>query len=119
MAAESSLKRSIFDLILLMPLMICFGCGLAINNTKAVVEALAGHKSSFNRTPKQGFKPKKNYQSSWNLIFVLEILIGLWCILGMVFYFRSNLYIVGHFLLLYALGFLSIGILSWWHHIRH
>ncbi len=118
-AAESSLKRSGLDLILLLPLMICFGCGLAINNTKAVVEALLGRKSSFIRTPKRGLRPKKNYQSNWNLIFVLEILIGLWCMLGMVFYFRSNLYIVGHFLLLYAIGFLLIGILSWWHHVRH
>jgi hypothetical protein len=47
-----------------------------------------------------------------------EIGVGLWCLAGMVAYFAADLYLVGHFLFLYAAGYLSIGILSWRHGVN-
>jgi uncharacterized membrane protein HdeD (DUF308 family) len=96
--------------------MICFGCGLALNNTRAVAEAVLGIRSAFIRTPKRGFKRLKTYVPSRSHLFLLELIIGLWCLGGMIIYFNANHYLVGHFLLAYGIGFSTIGMLSWRHH---
>jgi len=118
-AAERGLKNSILRTLLLMPIMICFGCGLAVNNTKAVIEAIGGKQSGFIRTPKNGFSKKKNYRTVGNILFFIELFTGLWCLAGMAVYFASDLYIVGHFLLLYAAGYLYVGFLSWHHGVKN
>ncbi|MDB6172589.1 MAG: Beta-monoglucosyldiacylglycerol synthase [Chthoniobacteraceae bacterium] len=46
-------KTWIRDLLLL-PALIGLGIGLAINNSRAVIEAMLGHQSEFTRTPKYG-----------------------------------------------------------------
>ena len=113
--AEHALDKSRLKTLLLMPLMICFGCGLAVNNSRAVLEALIGRKSAFIRTPKKGFSRTKRYLPARSTLYLTEIGVGLWCLVGMVVYFAADLYLVGHFLFLYAAGYLSIGILSWRH----
>ncbi len=100
LTAEGALKNSLIRTLLLLPAMISFGCGLAVNNTRAVVEALAGFESSFVRTPKKGFTGVSSYRTTPSRMFIFEILMGLWCLAGVVAYFRVNYYIVGHFLLL-------------------
>ena len=114
-AAERALNGSWWRTVLMMPAMICFGCGLAVNNTRAVAEALAGKQSSFIRTPKEGFRHQKVYSPAQNLLHVIEVGTGLWCLIGMLVYFASDVFIVGHFLFLYAVGYLSVGFLSWRH----
>jgi len=42
--------------VLLMPALIALGIGLAVNNARAVIEAIIGHKSEFTRTPKYGIE---------------------------------------------------------------
>ncbi len=113
--AERALNRSPVKLLALLPLMICFGCGLAVNNTRAVIEAVFRRRSAFIRTPKQGFARKKRYRVIRDHTFLVEIFTGLWCLAGVLAYFNNSQYLVGHFLLLYALGFLGIGVLSWQH----
>ncbi len=44
--------------LLLMPMVLALGVGLAINNARAVIEALVGHQSEFTRTPKYGIQSK-------------------------------------------------------------
>ena len=100
-----------------MPAMICFGCGLAVNNSRAVFEAVLGIKSAFVRTPKSGNRRLKQYRVGHRGTIWLELMAGLWCLAGMVLYFNSRHYLIGHFMLIYALGFLYIGGLSWHH--RH
>ena len=113
--AEHALKNSAGKTLLIMPLMICFGCGLAVNNTKAVMEAVFGKSSQFVRTPKRGFSGTQTYAPTKTDLHIYEILLGLWCLAGTFVYFTARHYIVGHFLLLYAIGYLLIGILSWRH----
>jgi cellulose synthase/poly-beta-1,6-N-acetylglucosamine synthase-like glycosyltransferase len=48
--------------ILLLPLLLALGIGLAINNARAVLEALFNHASEFTRTPKYGIMRKSQ---SW------------------------------------------------------
>jgi cellulose synthase/poly-beta-1,6-N-acetylglucosamine synthase-like glycosyltransferase len=116
LTAEMTLEKNLLKTLFILPAMICFGCGLAINNTRAVFEAILGRKSGFVRTPKKGFTALKLYVPSKSLLFIVELLTGLWCLAGTVVYFRFEHVLVGHFLLIYATGFCFIGLLSWRHH---
>ena len=46
--------------ILLFPLLLGLGIGLALNNARAVIEALFNHQSEFTRTPKYGIEKDKS-----------------------------------------------------------
>ena len=56
--------------ILLLPMVLALGVGLAINNARAVLEALFGHQSEFTRTPKYGIQSKTQ---SWKKARYLPI----------------------------------------------
>jgi cellulose synthase/poly-beta-1,6-N-acetylglucosamine synthase-like glycosyltransferase len=105
--------------VFLLPFLMCFGCGLAINNTRAVFQAIRAKKTEFVRTPKKGDLQKRCYKPPINLFFLLEIAVGLWCLTGMFFYCTARHYLVGYFLLLYGIGFLYIGGLSFLHQKRY
>ena len=65
--------------ILLLPLLLALGIGMAINNARAVLEALFNHASEFTRTPKYGIvkkdQPLRNvrYTALKSLIPILEL----------------------------------------------
>jgi cellulose synthase/poly-beta-1,6-N-acetylglucosamine synthase-like glycosyltransferase len=115
LVAEHALGRRYWHTLCLLPLMVCFGCGLAINNSRAVVEALLGKTSAFVRTPKSGGRVRKRYRVKTSPLIFIELLTGIWCIFGVWLYFASHHYLIGHFMLIYAIGFISIGGISWWH----
>jgi len=104
--------------MLLLPVLISFGCGLAISNTRAVLEAVFGKKSDFIRTPKRGSTVKKHYRPSINTFFILEILIGIWCLSAIIAYAGAGQHILRPFLFLYAIGFIYVGCLSLLHRKR-
>jgi cellulose synthase/poly-beta-1,6-N-acetylglucosamine synthase-like glycosyltransferase len=116
--AEKHASRRWLRKMFLLPVMIAFGCGLAINNSRAVLEALIGKKSDFVRTPKQGGTTKKQYKASIHPVFVFEILIGLWCLAGIIAYRDSGQHVLRPFLFLYAIGFIYVGLLSFLHRKR-
>lgn len=116
--AEKYINRGWTKQMLYLPFLICFGCGVAINNSRAVFEAIWGKRSEFVRTPKKGQMEKKRYSPVVNFLFLFEIMAGLWCLLGMVVYFSVRQYLVGHFLLMYAIGFLYVGSMSFLHQKR-
>lgn len=118
LVAEKMRGRTYIQTLCYLPFMVCFGCGLAINNSKAVAEAIMGKTSEFVRTPKRGGSIRKNYFVQKSPTHFFEILLGGWCVYGVFQYFSSNHYLVGHFMLLYALGFFTIGLGSWWHGSR-
>ncbi|MBL0715241.1 MAG: glycosyltransferase [Desulfosarcina sp.] len=118
LVAEKVLGRSAWRTLLLLPAMICFGCGMAVNNSRAVLEAVLGVQSPFIRTPKNGSVRRKNYRLGRGGTIGLELIAGLWCLMGMMLYFNARHYLIGHFLLIYALGFLFIGGLSWRHRYK-
>ncbi len=65
--------------ILLFPLLLGLGVGLALNNARAVLEALFNHQSEFTRTPKYGIEGKKQnwrksrYTSLKSLLPIFEL----------------------------------------------
>ncbi|MCP5006353.1 MAG: glycosyltransferase [Planctomycetes bacterium] len=103
---------------LYIPALMFIGCGIAINNTKAVLEALCNKKSGFIRTPKYGIVKRgdrimtKNYSLPVKSLFVSEIILSLYCFAGFMQYANHKRFIFGPFLLMYALGFFYVGMLS-------
>tara|TARA_B100001057_G_scaffold494596_1_gene591525 strand:+ start:22442 stop:23944 length:1503 start_codon:yes stop_codon:yes gene_type:complete len=66
-----------------LPLLLALGIGMAVNNAKAVIEAMIGHESGFVRTPKYGIEGKKKmqikksrYKALKSLTPIVELLFG-------------------------------------------
>lgn len=109
--------------IMLMPLLIGIGIGLAVNNSLAVARALFGLQGGeFVRTPKLGAlaekgravsaAPQVRYRQPLSRMFWLEIFLGLWA-LGAFGSFVISIGIgAGIMLLVQALGFSAVGIIS-------
>ena len=101
-----------------LPMVLAVGIGLAVNNTKAVIEALMGHTSEFARTPKYGIERSrddwqhKKYHQSMPIQPLIEIALGLY-FTGTVFYaLQRGIYGTLPFLVLFQVGFLYAGLMS-------
>ena len=65
----------------LIPAMMLIGTGLAVNNGKAVIEALMKRASPFYRTPKKGqLHGTQEYRPVKDITCIIEIFIGLYCL---------------------------------------
>ena len=101
-----------------LPFLMCLGTGIAVNNTKAVLEALMGIKSGFIRTPKYGIQKKgenwknKHYAIPLNAISILEFFLGLYSLTGLLMFLFFSKYLVSPFLLIYTCGFFYVFFLS-------
>jgi len=97
------------------PVLMSVGIGLAVNNTRAVIEALLGQESPFVRTPKTGGSPTKSNKrfvyslprAGWGY---LEIGLGLLYSVAIVWAIASHIWASIPFLLLFQNGFLYLGI---------
>lgn len=100
--------------ILYMPVLLALGIGMAVNNAKAVLEAVFGHQSSFVRTPKyavnkgdkiKAVRTKSKYKAIKSfLVPVLELGFGLFFLYIIVQVFLNGWTLSG-ILLLPFLGF--------------
>ena len=105
----------------LIPFLVVVGCGVAVNNTKAVVEALLNIQSGFVRTPKldiikagENFK-NKQYKIPLNSVIFAELFMGCYCFFGLWLYFKNTHFLVGPFLIVYAIGFCYVALASFLH----
>ena len=98
--------------LLHLPGLVCIGVGIALSNTRAVLEAIIGVTSPFVRTPKSGNNNKKKYSFKANWFPTVEILMGIYCAFSFAYYLQAEKYIIGQFLLIYTLGFLTVGLRS-------
>jgi cellulose synthase/poly-beta-1,6-N-acetylglucosamine synthase-like glycosyltransferase len=112
MISQHFLGNKIRRKILLIPAMMLIGTGLAVNNAKAVMEAFLHKESPFLRTPKKGQNSKSTYRPLKDITWIIEICLGIYCLVGVYLFFGFSNAIVSPFLALYASGFLFIGILS-------
>jgi cellulose synthase/poly-beta-1,6-N-acetylglucosamine synthase-like glycosyltransferase len=101
-----------------LPLLMSIGIGLAVNNTKAVLEALFDKPSDFMRTPKYGIERKsddwtgKKYHQIVAVQPLIELALGIY-FTGTLFYALANgIYGTVPFLMLFQIGFLYTGLLS-------
>ncbi|WP_263357622.1 cellulose synthase family protein [Acidicapsa ligni] len=103
---------------LYLPILMALGIGLTITNTKAVMEALFGIKSAFARTPKysvakKGEKSKAaKYRKRLLLTPWIELAIGTYFALAIVYTFTNNNFFTAPFLLLFVLGYWYTGLMS-------
>jgi cellulose synthase/poly-beta-1,6-N-acetylglucosamine synthase-like glycosyltransferase len=101
-----------------LPFLMCLGTGIAVNNTKAVLEALFNIKSGFIRTPKYGIKNQgeswkgKHYAIPLNAISILEFFLGIYSLTGLLMFLLFSKYLVSPFLLIYTSGFFFVFFLS-------
>jgi len=101
-----------------LPFLMSIGIGLAVNNARAVIEALSGKQTEFARTPKYGIETAgddwsdKKYRQTMAWQPLIEVALGLY-FTGTVFYALSNqIYGSLPFLILFQVGFLYTGLLS-------
>jgi cellulose synthase/poly-beta-1,6-N-acetylglucosamine synthase-like glycosyltransferase len=106
-----------------LPILMSLGVGIAVSNTCAVLSAVLGRKSSFIRTPKQGNASGgvvvKKHKQKFPRIAFLEVLAGIYCIFGLLEYIDARVFLIGPFLALYAIGFLTVGVLSVIHYTNN
>ncbi len=122
LAAERALYPKTWKrTFLYLPFVMAVGIGLSVRNAMAVIEAIAGVKSEFVRTPKYrveagaqgaGAWAKKKYRKSAGWMPFAEVGLGLY-FAGAVFYALQNEnYATVPFLLLFVWGYLYTGLMS-------
>ncbi len=104
------------------PVAISVGVGIAVNNSKAVVEAFLGKKSEFRRTPKfavtsknDNWRNKRSYVSSKEITSIIEITLGILFFLQTLYAIYKGYYGWIPFLVIIQFGFLYTGFLSIFH----
>lgn len=112
--------------LLLFPIFMAGSMGFAVNNTRAVFEAIMQKKSEFARTPKGGtlgegekWQKKKYAEKKVNISVVFELLLTAYFVVGIgisIYYLEIAAI---PFQLLFLLGFGTVGILSLKHALSH
>src|SRR3954470_514606 len=103
---------------LFLPFLMALGIGLTLTNTRAVIEALLGVKSSFKRTPKYAVQSKadkaqgQKYRRRLGIVPWLELLVGTYFVGMCAYAFTSGNYWTIPFLLLFVLGYWYTGLMS-------
>ncbi len=115
MISQHFLGNSVWKKIFLAPFMMVVGTGFAVNNSKAVFEALIGKESPFKRTPKKGDKVSHSYKSLANYTNIFELALACYCMYSLYNYLTYNSWIISPFLIIYAAGFFFVGATSTLH----
>lgn len=111
-----SWKRS----ILFMPALLAAGVALTLINTKAVLEALAGHQTAFARTPKYAIGGQKvalgnaEYRRRSGWLPYAELMMGTGFLAMIVYAIDSFNFLAVPFLLLFVGGYYWAGITTLW-----
>jgi cellulose synthase/poly-beta-1,6-N-acetylglucosamine synthase-like glycosyltransferase len=103
---------------LYLPFLMALGIGLTVTNSKAVMEALFGIKSAFARTPKYRVAKKgekthaAKYRKRLKLTPWIELFIGAYFFLAIVYCFSNHNYFTAPFLILFVIGYWYTGLMS-------
>jgi cellulose synthase/poly-beta-1,6-N-acetylglucosamine synthase-like glycosyltransferase len=101
-----------------LPLVMAVGIGLAVNNTRALFEALSGDPGEFTRTPKYGIERSqdvwqhKKYHQAMPIQPFIELALGLYFTFTVVYALAHGIFGTVPFLMLFQFGFLYTGIMS-------
>jgi cellulose synthase/poly-beta-1,6-N-acetylglucosamine synthase-like glycosyltransferase len=103
-----------------LPLVMSVGIGVCINQTRAVLEALAGRETEFVRTPKHGVRGKletwssKKYRAAKSITPFIELAMAGYFVIAMSVAFHHGHYMSMPFLALFLAGFGYVGWVSLW-----
>jgi hypothetical protein len=95
-----------------LPVLTCIGIGIAVSNTRAVLEAVLGRPSDFIRTPKRGDRALQHYAATHTVQPWLELALGAYCAASLVIYLGMGGLVIAPLLALYAGSFLLVGALG-------
>src|SRR5712671_5443978 len=101
-----------------LPFLMSIGIGLAVNNTRAVIEAMLNKESEFARTPKYHIEGNgdewvgKKYRQSVAVQPLVELALGLYFTWTVFYALANGIYATIPFLVLFQVGFLYTGLLS-------
>lgn len=105
--------------LLLFPVFLAGSMGFAVNNTKAVIEAIINKKSEFARTPKGGtikvgedWKKKKYVQRKVSMMVIVELFLTLYFVMGVGISVYYHEIAAIPFQLMFLLGFGTVGFMS-------
>ena len=122
LAAERALYPKTWKrTFLYLPFVMAVGIGLSVRNAMAVIEAIAGVKSEFVRTPKYrveagaqnaGAWSKKTYRKSAGWMPFAEVVLGLYFAAAVFYALQNENYATVPFLLLFVWGYLYTGLMS-------
>ncbi|MHB8302068.1 MAG: cellulose synthase family protein [Acidobacteriaceae bacterium] len=110
--------RTWYKTFLYLPFLMALGIGLTLTNSKAVLEALFGIKSSFKRTPKYRVAKKgeksqaAKYRKRLGIVPWIELLIGSYFALTIWYAIDTANYFTVPFLFLFFMGYWYTGLLS-------
>jgi len=108
-----------------LPFLMSVGIGLSVSNSKAVMEALLGIKSSFKRTPKYRIESRKDrwvtkkYLRRTGVMPLFELSLGAYFALVVFYAFVNQNYPTIPFLMLFVVGFTYMGLMSIVHMTLH
>jgi cellulose synthase/poly-beta-1,6-N-acetylglucosamine synthase-like glycosyltransferase len=101
-----------------LPFLMALGIGLTITNSKAVLEALFGKQTAFARTPKYRVVSKtdkpvaRKYRKRLGLVPWIELLIGTYFFLTVLYAVQNENYITVPFLVLFVVGYWYTALMS-------
>jgi hypothetical protein len=101
-----------------LPFLMSIGIGLAVNNTRAVFEALFRKQSEFVRTPKYAIEgatdewAQKKYHHTAAVQPLIEVALGIYFTATLFYALANGIYGTVPFLMLFQVGFLYTGMLS-------
>ena len=108
-----------------LPFLMSVGIGLSVSNSKAVMEALLGIKSSFKRTPKYRIESRKDrwvtkkYLRRTGVMPLFELSLGAYFALVVFYAFVNQNYPTIPFLMFFVVGFTYMGLMSIVHMTLH
>lgn len=120
LVCQRACGRSARRTLLQMPALLALGVGLSVNNARAVIEALAGHRSAFHRTPKSGARDGRHQRRGQGFAYALrarwhtalELALALYFAAGLAVAIENERWIAIPFLLLFLAGFGYVGLSS-------
>jgi cellulose synthase/poly-beta-1,6-N-acetylglucosamine synthase-like glycosyltransferase len=120
LAAERALYPKTWKrTFLYLPFVMAVGIGLSVRNAWGVLEAIFNVKSEFVRTPKYRVEANKNadwakktYRKSAGLLPIVEVALGIYFLLAVVYALQNENYATAPFLLLFVWGYLYTGVMS-------
>ena len=122
MFAQKAINLDWRKRLLLFPIFLAGSMGLAVNNTKAVFEALINKKTGFSRTPKykivnlkDDWKENKYVQRKLSGTCIFELFLAFYYVVGIGISLYYTEIAAIPFQLMFLLGFGSVGIMS----LRH
>jgi cellulose synthase/poly-beta-1,6-N-acetylglucosamine synthase-like glycosyltransferase len=117
-------SRSVWWAVKRVPMLLAVGIGLCVNQTRAVLEALAGKQSEFVRTPKHGVTGKekgwhkRKYAGALTVVPFIEVTMAVYFAVTLGLAIWAERYASIPFVLLFLSGYSYVGGLSLLHALR-